>query len=181
MKVVVISSSPRRHGNSEVLCDAFIKGASEAGHEVEKFVLADYRIEPCIACEYCRSHDHQCFKKDDADQVIDAIIHSDVVLFASPIYFYSITGQLKVLFDRFFAREYEIRESQKRKQAYLLLTSGATDDSNMAGAIESFRGFIKVLRTVDEAGIIEGYGAFQRGDAIHHPAYQKAYEIGLHI
>ena len=180
-KAVAICASPRRHGNSEVLADQLIKGAKEAGHEVEKVVLNQYAIKPCLACEYCRSHDHQCIQKDDANQVIDQIIKADVFVFATPIYFYSLSAQLKILIDRFFAREYEIRESLKRKKAYLILTSGTKDIDQTIGTVESFRGFIKVLRTVDEGGIIYGLGAFLKGDALNHCAYLEAYETGKNI
>lgn len=180
-RVVVICSSPRRHGNSEILTDQFIQGAKEAGHDVEKVVLRDYHIGPCLACEYCRSHDRQCVQKDDADKVIHKIIKADVFVFATPVYFYSLSAQLKTLIDRFFAREYEIRESDKRKKAYLILTSGTKDKEQTIGTVESFRGFIKVLRTVDEGGIIYGLGAFQKGDALQHPAYIEAYTAGKEL
>lgn len=181
MKVVVVCSSPRRHGNSEVLADQFMKGASDAGHEVEKVVLSQYKMAPCLACEYCRSHEGQCVQKDDADKVIDKIIKADVFVFATPIYFYSLSAQLKTLIDRFFAREYEIRESDRRKKAYLILTSGTKDKEQTIGTVESFRGFIKVLRTVDEGGIIYGLGAFQKGDAQQHPAFTEAYKAGKEL
>lgn len=180
-KVVVISSSPRRNGNSEILVDRFIEGAKSAGHDVEKVVLSQYKMNPCIACEYCRKHENQCVQNDDANEVIDKIINSDVFVFATPIYFYSLSAQLKILIDRMFAREYEIRESKNRKQAYLILTSGTKDIEQTVGTVESFRGFIKVLRTVDEGGIIYGLGAFLKGDATHHEAYEKAYEEGKNI
>ncbi len=181
MKVVVVSSSPRRNGNSEVLADQFIKGAKEAGHDVEKIVLSQYKINPCIGCEYCRKHDHQCFQKDDADEIIKKIVDCDAFVFATPIYFYSLSAQIKILIDRFFAREYEIRESETRKKAYLILTSGTPNIEDAAPTVESFRGFIRVLRTVDEGGIVYGLGAFNRGDAQNHKAYQEAYEMGLNI
>lgn len=180
-KIVVICASPRRHGNSEILADQLISGAKEAGYEVEKVVLNQCVIKPCLACEYCRSHNHQCIQKDDANKVIDKIIKADAFVFATPIYFYSLSAQLKILIDRFFAREYEIRESLKRKKAYLILTSGTKDIEQAVGTVESFRGFIKVLRTVDEGGIIYGLGAFLKGDAFIHPAYLEAYETGKNI
>lgn len=180
-KVVVICASPRKHGNSEMIADQLIKGAIDAGHEVEKIILNQYMMKPCLACEYCRTHENQCIQKDDANKIIDKIIHADVFVFASPIYFYSLNAQLKILIDRFFAREYEIRESANRKKAYLILTSGTKDIKQTTGAVESFRGFIKVLRTVDEGGIIYGLGAFLKGDALKHAAYLEAYEKGKEI
>ncbi|MEG0368172.1 MAG: NAD(P)H-dependent oxidoreductase, partial [Coprobacillus sp.] len=119
--------------------------------------------------------------KDDANEIIEKMIHTDIWIFATPVYFCSLSAQMKTLIDRMFAREYEIREMSRRKKAYLILTSGSTCQVDMVGAVESFRGFIKVLRTVDEADIIYGLGAFEMNDAKNHIAYQKAYELGKNI
>lgn len=181
MKVIILSSSPRRNGNSEILCKQFAQGAAEAGHEVEMVNLNDYHIGFCRACEYCRQHDHVCVLKDDANQIIDKIIQADVFVMTTPVYFYSLSGQLKTLIDRMFAREYEIRDSEKNKKAYLILTSGSPDLKQMTGTVESFRGFIQVLSKVEEGGIIYGLGAFKKGDALTHPAYKEAYEMGKMI
>ena len=91
--IVVICSSPRRHGNSEILADQFIKGARDAGHYVEKIVLSQYQIRPCLACEYCRQHQNECVQKDNANEIIDKIIKADVFVLATPIYFYSLSAQ----------------------------------------------------------------------------------------
>lgn len=180
-KIIVISSSPRRKGNSEILCEQFVKGAQEAGCEVKKINLNDYNIHPCIACDYCRNHENTCFRKDDANAIIQQMIDADVWVLSSPVYFYSVSAQLKLLIDRFYAREYEIRESQKRKKVYYIVTSGAPDLSEHTATIESMRGFVKVLRTVDEAGIINGAGAFQLEDALKHTAYLEAYYMGKQL
>ena len=82
-----------------------------------------------------------------------------------------------MLIDRFFAREYEIREAKKRKQAYLILTAGTNDQSQTIRTVESFRGFIKVLRTVDEGDIIYGLNLLSKGQAKDSPFYQEAYEM----
>ena len=180
-KVVIISSSPRRKGNSEILCDQFLKGALEAGCEVEKINLNDYTIHPCLACEYCRKHENVCCQKDDAHMIIQKMIDADVWVLSSPVYFYSISAQMKLLIDRFFAREYEVRESHKRKKVYYILTSGAPDLSEHRATIESMRGFVDVLRTIDEAGIMSGAGAFMKDDIFKHPAYQQAYMMGKQL
>ena len=177
-KVVIISSSPRRKGNSQELCKQFRKGAKEAGHEVEIINLNDYKINPCLACEYCRKHEQRCFQKDDADRIIQKMIEADVWVLSTPVYFYSVSAQMKLLIDRFFAREYEIRNASKQRDVYYILTSGVPDLRDHLGTIESLRGFIQVLKTVKEAGIINGAGAFMPGDIFDHPAYQKAYEMG---
>lgn len=181
MNVVIICSSPRRNGNSELFADQFMKGAKEEGHHVKKIRLSDYHLNPCLACEYCRKHQNECIIKDDTNIIIQEIIDSDVFVFATPIYFYSLSAQLKILIDRMFAREYEIRESQKKKKAYLILSSGTKEKDQTIGTVESFRGFLKVLRTVDEGGILYGLGAFLKDDAYHHEAYNKAYIMGKNI
>lgn len=178
MKVCIISSSPRRKGNSALLCEQFAKGAKEAGHEVEIIHLSQYDMQPCLACEYCRHHDHVCVRKDDADKVISKMIAADVWVLATPCYFYSVSAQMKLLIDRFFAREYEVREDKKCRRVYYIVTSGAKGMDQMNGVMESLRGFIRVMRTIDEAGVIDGTGAFQLGDITHHPAYIQAYEMG---
>lgn len=180
-KVLIISSSPRRNGNSELLCKQFLKGAKEAKLDVEKININDYHISPCIACEYCRGHNRICFKKDDANTIIQKMIEADVWVLASPVYFYSISAQLKILIDRMFAREYEIREATKRKLVYFIITSGTTDKKQLLGTIESLRGFIKVLQKVDEGGIIYGTGAFMLGDAKNHSAYKEAYLLARQL
>lgn len=180
-KIIIISSSPRRKGNSETLCLQFQKGAVENGHHVELININDYQLGFCKACDYCHQHNNQCILKDDADKIIQKMIAADVWVFASPIYFYSITAQLKTLFDRMYAREYEIRNNPKKKQAYLILTSGSPNSDDMIGAIESYRGFIKVLRQVDDLGIINGLGAFEKNDVYNHPSYRAAYLAGLGI
>lgn len=180
-KLVIISSSPRKNGNSEILCQQFAKGAKEANLEVEFVNINAYSILPCLACEYCRHHHRQCVRKDDANLIIEKMIQADVWVLATPVYFYSVSGQMKLLIDRFFAREYEIREANKRKNAFFIITSGSPDHNQMVATIESLRGFIKVLKTVDEGGIIYGTGAFNKGDSCHHEAYHQAYVMAKTI
>ena len=180
-KVLIISSSPRRKGNSEILCNQFTKGAKEAGCDVVKINLNDYSIHPCVACDYCRKHDSVCFQNDDANTIIQQMIDADIWVLSTPVYFYSVSAQMKLLIDRFYAREYEIRESQKRRKVYYIVTSGAPNLSKHVATIESLRGFIQVLRTVDEAGMINGAGAFQINDVYKHPAYLEAYTMGKQI
>lgn len=177
-KVIIISSSPRRKGNSEILCKQFMKGINKDKYDFEYMNLNDYHILPCLACENCRQHHNQCIRKDDALIVIEKMIEADIWVLSTPVYFYSVSAQMKLLIDRMFAREYEVREAQKRKVAYFMITSGSSDHNQMVGTLESLRGFIRVLRTVDEGGIIYGTGAFLKGDALTHPAYQQAYEMG---
>ena len=94
-KVLIISSSPRRRGNSDTLCDEFKKGAEESGNAVEKLFLADKKIGYCKGCETCNSLGKPCPQKDDAAEIIEKMILSDVIVLATPAYFYTMSAQLK--------------------------------------------------------------------------------------
>lgn len=102
MKVLAISSSPRKGGNSDVLCDEFLKGAAENGHEVQKIRLAEKKIAPCLACYGC-TDSHVCVRRDDMAEVLEALKAADVIVLASPVYFYSICAQMKTIIDRCLA------------------------------------------------------------------------------
>ena len=86
MKVLIISSSPRKGGNSDVLCDQFARGAAEAGHEVEKVNLREKELSPCQACYGCKEH-HVCVIKDDMAEIFPKLVAADVIVLASPCIF----------------------------------------------------------------------------------------------
>ena len=96
MKVLAISSSPRKGGNSDVLYDAFLKGAAESGHETRKIRLAEKKIAPCMACYGC-AKSHICVRKDDMAEILEALKAADVIVLASPVYFYPVCAQMKTM------------------------------------------------------------------------------------
>ena len=85
-KVLIISASPRKGGNSDTLCDQFAKGAIEAGHEVEKIRLAEKNVGFCSGCYACQKL-KKCVKKDDANEIIETMLSADVIVLATPVYF----------------------------------------------------------------------------------------------
>lgn len=99
-KVLILSSSPRRGGNSDRLCDRFMAGAQQAGHEVEKIFLKDRRIGYCTGCGACYGGAGPCPQKDDAAGVIGKMVEADVIVMATPVYFYAMSAQMKTLIDR---------------------------------------------------------------------------------
>lgn len=122
-KVLILSGSPRKGGNSDTLCDEFMKGAIEAGNEVEKVFVADKNIGYCKACYACKDTGI-CAIKDDMAEVLQKMLDADVIVLSSPVYFYSISAQLKAVIDRTVARWLEFRD----KEFYYIMT--ATEDKN---------------------------------------------------
>ena len=110
-KVLILSASPRKGGNSDLLCDQFAKGAEEAGHQVEKIRVQEKKISPCLACYGCRGTG-TCVQKDDMAAILDKMVEADVLVLATPVYFYSMDGQLKTLIDRTLPRYTEIRDKE---------------------------------------------------------------------
>lgn len=97
--VIILSASPRRKGNSDILCDEFMKGAIEAGYDVEKIFLSDKNINYCTGCGVCNTT-HECVQKDDMKEILVKLLKADVIVMASPVYFYTINAQMKTLIDR---------------------------------------------------------------------------------
>ncbi len=117
-KILILSGSPRKGGNSDQLCDEFAKGAIEAGNKVEKIFIRDKNIAYCMACYYCSTHDGKCAIKDDMEEILDKIQAADVIVVASPVYFHDVNAQVKTVIDRCMARWATI----KSKDFYFIVT-----------------------------------------------------------
>lgn len=113
MKIVVLTGSPHKNGNSAYLADEFIKGAQEQGHEVFRFDCAFKHVEPCRACNRCGMNG-DCILNDDFLQLRPRLIEADMVVFATPMYYFGISAQMKCVIDRFYAINGQIKGAQKR-------------------------------------------------------------------
>jgi multimeric flavodoxin WrbA len=152
-KVVILSASPRLNGNSDTLAKQFKKGAEEEGNSVELIELAQKKINFCHGCYYCASHDGHCCQQDDAEAIIDKMVAADVLVFATPTYFYSMDAQLKALIDRSVMK-------------YTTIT-------------EAIRGFTKdCLPNAKEKGVLYGIGVNDKGDVEKTQYPAQAYEMG---
>jgi multimeric flavodoxin WrbA len=173
-KVLVLSASPRKGGNSDLLCDQFVRGAAEAGHQAEKIFLRDKRINYCTGCGTCQSTGGTCVQKDDMAEVLDKMITSDVIVMATPVYFYTMNGQIKTLIDRTYARYTKINN----KEMYFIMTAAVTGKDLLERTLEGFRGFTSCLSGAKEKGVIYGTGAWNKGDIKVSKAMTQAYEMG---
>ena len=175
-KVLIISSSPRRGGNSDTLCDQFMQGAADAGHAVRKIFLRDKHVNYCVGCGVCTTG-KPCSQKDDAAEIIEAMLDADVIVMATPVYFYSVSAQLKTLIDRCCARYTEMSD----KEFYLIMTAAERDVESMQPTVAVLRGFLNCLDNPVERGIIYGLGVWQPGEVKSTPAMREAYEAGAAV
>ena len=173
-KVLILSSSPRKNGNSDLLCNEFMRGAAEAGHQVEKIFLKDKHINYCTGCSVCSMYGKPCPQKDDAAEVVEKMIAADVIVMATPVYFYTMSAQMKTLIDRCCARYLEIKD----KEFYFIIAAAEESVPMMERTIDGFRGFLDCLEEPKECGTIYGVGAWKVGEINDKPSMHEAYEMG---
>ena len=176
-KVLILSGSPRKGGNSDILCDEFLRGAQESGNQVEKIRVAAKKVAPCAACYYCRDHGGECARKDDMAEILQKMIDADVIVLASPVYFYSIDAQLKAVIDRTLARWLEV----KNKEFYYIVTMADESVSSADTTLACFRGYADCVEGAVEKGVLIGSGVYQPGTVKTTAAMQKAYEMGRNV
>lgn len=176
-QVLILSSSPRKGGNSDILCDEFLRGAKESGNQVEKIFLGDKQINYCTGCGVCSVHQKPCPQKDDMAEILEKMKAADVIVMATPVYFYTMAAQMKTLIDRTCAGYTQI----KGKEFYFIVTAADDGIADMARTIEGFRGFTYCLDDAVEKGIIYGTGAWHVGDIKETAAMGQAYEMGIAI
>ncbi len=175
--VFVISASPRRGGNSDVLCDQFIAGAKEAGHQTEKLFVKDVEIHYCMGCGACMET-HACAIEDDMAAVQQKMIDADVIVLATPVYFYSMDAQLKTLIDRTAPRYTEMGN----KDFYFILAAADEEKLRMNRTVEGLRGFTEdCLEDAREKGILYGLGVWKVGEIQNKPAMREAFEMGKSV
>lgn len=173
-KILILSGSPRKGGNSDLLCDEFMRGAREAGHSVEKIRVSEKKIAPCSGCYYCRQSGGVCAHKDDMAEVLQKMIDADVIVLASPVYFYSIDAQLKAVIDRTVARWLEV----ENKEFYYIVTMADEALESADTTLACFRGYADCVKGAREMGVIVGSGVYEPGKVKSTPAMKQAYEMG---
>ena len=173
-RILVISTSPRRGGNSETLADEWIRGAREAGHDVEKLTLYDKTIGFCRGCLSCVKT-RRCGIRDDAGAVVKKMGEADVIVFATPVYYYGMCGQMKTLLDRsnpLYSSDYRFRD------IYLLAAAAEEESRTADGTVTGLQGWIDCFEKARLAGTVFAGGVTAPGDIQGRPALTQAYEMG---
>ena len=176
-KVVILSTSPRKNSNSEALAEAFAKGAIESGNDVEIIRLREKNYRFCMGCFACQ-RTGKCVIKDDMTEIVPKMEQADVLVFATPIYYYEMSGQMKTLLDRanpLFVADYRFRD-------VYFLSSAAEDEEYVPQRAQSgLEGWIECFEKAKLVGAVFGGGVTETGEIASHPALAKAYEMGKAI
>lgn len=173
-RVLVISASPRRGGNTDLLCDEFVRGAKEAGGEVEKIFLDDYKID-----FFHEQHEHSADSvsaDDQAPMIIGKMAKADIIVLSSPVYYMNIAGQLKALMDRCYRNQ-----GLGGKEFYYITACADAEDSTAETAIFAFRGFVVCLPDPVERGMVKAVGMGRKGAVEQSQYMQEAYNLGKTI
>lgn len=177
-KVLIISSSPRAKGNSARLALSFAEGAKVAGNEVEFVSLHDKQIGFCKGCFACQKT-QRCVIHDDADVIREKMLTADVLVFATPIYYYEMSGQMKTLLDRMnplYSSDYKFR------RVYMLSTATEDEESTPEKAVNGLQGWVDCFEKAELAGTLFCGGITDPGEALEK-AYEleEAFQFGLRI
>lgn len=176
-KVIVVTSSPRKNGNSETLAQRFAEGAKAAGNEVQFVAVRDIDLNFCTGCMYCQSHD-KCVLSDGMNGLYDSFQNADVLVFATPVYYYAVSGQLKTFLDRL--NPLYVRDN-KFKEVYLLTTAADDNERAMDGAVKDIQGWIDCFDGVTLKGVIRGVGVTEKGEINNTAFPEQAYEMGKNV
>ena len=172
-----MSSTPRKNGNSDILAEEFARGAREAGHSVEKICLREIELKFCTGCMYCHTRG-TCVIKDGVETLLPRIADSDVLVFATPVYYYEMSGQLKTLLDRanaLFPSDYAFRD------IYLLASATEDEPDTDERAIHGLEGWIACYEKCHLAGTVFAGGVTEPGAIAGHPALETARAMGAAI
>lgn len=172
--VLIISSTMRRGGNSEVLAAAFAKGAAEAGHRVETAQLRELPLHFCRGCYYCESA-KKCVQNDGVNEILQKMLAADAIVFATPVYFYELSGQLKTFLDRTLPLYYS---AFSHKDVYLLTTADDADDNTTDGTVAGLCNWLRCFEGLTLRGAVHGLGVGKLGTAEGSKAQQDAYAMG---
>ncbi len=174
MKIVVLTGSPHKTGTSNTLVNEFIRGAEENGHTIKRFDTPFLSIHPCIGCDHCGMNG-PCVFDDDMPKILDTILESDMIVFATPIYYFVFSAQIKSAIDRFYSRNGQIQ--RKHLKSAFLATAWNHDEQVMSGIKKHIDILIDYLN-LDNQGMILAKGYGYPGASTENKYKEEAYNLG---
>ena len=181
-KIIILNGSPRKKGNTSALIDSFSKGAKQSGHTVTTFFIDSMNIKGCKSCfGGGKNQQSPCTQKDDMDKIYPVYEQADIIVLASPMYYWSISGQLKCAFDRLFAvAEKSPNYSNPSKECIMLMAAEGTSKGNSKPVEQYFNSLLKHMGWTNKGLIIAG-GVFKIGDIKGHPSLEEAEKLGASL
>lgn len=180
--ILILNGSPRMKGNTAMLCDAFTKGAQEAGHAVTRFDLQKMDIRGCLGCmKGGKDSANPCVQKDDMGKIYPAYVRADIVVLASPLYYWSVSGQLKTAFDRLFAvAETDPGYANPHKDCALIMAAEGDTPENWKPVLDYYAALVGFLGWHDLGHVLAG-GVLQAGAVSGTPVVDEARRFGASI
>lgn len=176
-RIVVLVGSMRKGGNTNLLAQVFAEGAGK-NNTVEMISVADYKVNPCIGCNSCFTREaNQCFQKDDMAEIYKKLKIADVLVIASPVYFYGISAELKAIIDRLHT---PMRNEFQIKKLALLLVGAATLPE-LFDAIKLQYQLALDFFHLEDAGMVLVRGVKDIGDIKETKALEEAFNLGNSI
>lgn len=180
-RILVLNGSPRPKGNTAALIAEFVQGAEASGHTITRFNLMGMNIRPCLGCiKGGKDPASPCVQKDDMDKIYSAYREADVVVLASPMYYWGFTGLLKVAFDRLFAVAEADNYASPKKDCILIMAAEDDSESNWKPVLDYYHALLGHLEWKNCGTVLAG-GVFQLGDIKGHPALEEAKKLGTSI
>ena len=176
-KILLVHCSPRKGGNSSMLADRFAEGAQAAGNEVVRVDAGRANIAGCLACEYCFTHDGQCIQQDDMQQFYPLLRECDVLVWATPMYFYNFPAQLRAFQDRMFCH---IGKPFTINSTALLLCFEDANEERAQPSVDSYRVCADYCK-LENLGEVVVKSVYERGAIEGNPGLQQAYDLGASI
>ncbi len=174
MKIIVLMGSPNKNGSTGILADSFVRGAAESGHDCEIIDVCHANIHPCIGCVRC-GYEGPCVQKDDVEQIRGKLLGADMVVFATPLYYYGMTAQLKAVVDRFCA--YNSSLNGRHLRSALLTVAWNADDWTFEALEAHDKTLVRYLRFKD-MGMVLGYGCGTPSMTRASKYPDRAYQLG---
>lgn len=177
MKILVLMGSPNPHGSTFLLADAFRQGAQDGGHEIQMIDVARASVSPCGGCVAC-GYDGPCVQKDDMERIGTAILKADMMVFATPLYYYGMSSQLKMVIDRFCA--FNGRMQRKHMKSALLSVAWNADNWTFDALKAHYHTLVCYLTLQDQGMVLgKGCGTPSMTRASSYP--QQARQLGQNL
>lgn len=176
-RITVVTGSPRKGGNTDIMVKHFVKGAEEAGNTVTVVDAGRSKIGGCLGCEYCFSHEGECVQKDDMQEFYPVLRQTDVLVYATPVYCFTFSAQIKAFMDRMFCgigKPFGIKET-------CLLTVFEDKDATIVEPMIATYKALTAYSGMKDIGVVAQHGTYEKGAIEGKPGLAQAYELGKSI